>query len=171
MRNKWFVNLSSREIPKEVRGLLQLRDGFCLPTISKKDKVITEFIIENNLWKIQKKRPDVSLNIRNHSLPIIQNLLHHNYLRNNIDKDILQALTITKNFIRDNNDILFTRADKGNITVALDKLTYFNKMKGILKDVNTYTIVKRNPINSITTDLHSLLTRWRDREFITFFNI
>lgn len=43
VRNKWFINLSSKEILNEVR-LLQLRDGFCLSMILKIDKVIIEYI-------------------------------------------------------------------------------------------------------------------------------
>jgi len=53
-------------------------------------------------------------------------------------------LTITKNFISNNNDIIFTRADKGNTTVALDKLDYESKMRNILSDRNTYEIIKRS---------------------------
>jgi len=33
--------------------------------------------------------------------------------------------------------LIFTKADKGNITVALDKACYIKKMKDLLNDPNT----------------------------------
>lgn len=62
---------------------------------------------------------------------------------------------------------MFTRADKGNITVAMDKLDYTNKMNDLLDDSNTYTIVPRNPVNKLITDLHNLLMRWERHGYIT----
>lgn len=36
-------------------------------------------------------------------------------------------------------NIIFTRADKGNVSVALEKNFYINKIEEILNDQNTYT--------------------------------
>jgi len=46
-----------------------------------------------------------------------------------------------KNFCRRNRDIIFTRADKGNVTVALRKSTNLRKMEDVLDDINTHVIV------------------------------
>lgn len=51
--------------------------------------------------------------------------------------------------MKDNFDILFTRADKGNITVAMDQSSYFDRMHELLNVSDTYLIVQRNPINKI----------------------
>ena len=37
-----------------------------------------------------------------------------------------------------NSDILITNADKGNVTVALDKTSYIHKMEEIFSDKDTY---------------------------------
>jgi len=55
----------------------------------------------------------------------------------------------TKNFCRKNRDVIFTRADKGNVTVALNKSTYIKKMEDALQNTNTYTIVKKDPSISV----------------------
>lgn len=163
------MNLSSINIPSEVHGLLQLGEGFCLPTHTHNSKIASEFIkhIENNICKLQKREPKLVADIRNHSIPIIQNLYHRKLSSSDFEKTIKDAFMSTKNFLKNNSDMLLTRADKGNSTVAIDRSTYNKKINDLLNDANTYTTVKRNPINKLTTDLHTLLTRWKGRNYIT----
>jgi len=59
-----------------------------------------------------------------------------------------------------------TKADKGNITVALDK-TFYIKIKDILQDTHTYSKVTKNPINKMVSSLKVLLTRWKKSEYIS----
>jgi len=65
----------------------------------------------------------------------------------------------TKQFIKNHPNLLFTRADKGNTTVALDKNDYIAKIEKMLQDQEIYTLINKNPINKITNSAHSLLTR------------
>jgi len=65
------------------------------------------------------------------------------------DSKLIHLLHTTKQFCKNNQNIIFTRADKGNITVALDKSSYIKKIEELLKNDNTYTVVKRNPAKSI----------------------
>jgi len=51
---------------------------------------------------------------------------------------------------------LFTRADKGNTVVALDRKDYISKMENYLADTNTYTILKRNLVNKLLINLKEL---------------
>jgi len=53
---------------------------------------------------------------------------------------------ITKKFRKENLNIIFTRADKENVMVALNREDYKTKMEEVLQDENTYTPVKKNPI-------------------------
>lgn len=73
---------------------------------------------------------------------------------NNFDKENLHAFAITKNFIKNNIDILFRRTDKGSTTVAMNKFSYIIKMQELFNNKNTYMIVQKNPINRIISDLH-----------------
>jgi len=63
----------------------------------------------------------------------------------------------SKSFIKNNPDIIFTRADKGNTVVALNRIDYNNKMEIFFSDSNTYSILKRNPANKLLKDLKDLL--------------
>jgi len=72
----------------------------------------------------------------------------------------------TKLFAINNPDVLFTKADKGNATVAMDLNEYNNKMTEILSDLNTYTKVKRDPIKKLSNQVRSVLTSWLKNEYI-----
>jgi len=47
-----------------------------------------------------------------------------------------------RNFIKNNPDIIFTRADKDNTTVILEREDYLKKLMTLL-DTNTYSNKKR----------------------------
>lgn len=64
-------------------------------------------------------------------------------------------------------DIIFTPADKGSVTVAVDKFTYLEKVNGMLGDVSTYLEIKRNSVSNIEKRLNELLRLWVKKEYIT----
>ncbi|XP_018364041.1 PREDICTED: uncharacterized protein LOC108761811 [Trachymyrmex cornetzi] len=69
IREKWFYNLSSVDIPTNIQYLLQLGENFALP-ISGGKPLVMEFIksIENNIKKMQSS---VHNNVRNHSVSLV----------------------------------------------------------------------------------------------------
>lgn len=70
-------------------------------------------------------------------------------------------------FLSEHPDIIVIRADKGNVTVALDRANYLNKMSVMLGDRNTYVIVNRDPINKISNCLNDLINRWKKKDYIS----
>ena len=166
LHDKWFINLNDIDIPLEVRYLLQLGEKFGLP-INKynKDSTLIEFIkhIENNI--IGRANNIINF-VRNNSLPIL-NRFHNNFPSpTSTDKLILEWLRTIKSFINNHLNILNTNADKGNITVALDKNAYVSKMEEILSDTNTYAFVNKDPNKKLTRDLRTFLVRWKRDQFI-----
>jgi len=57
----------------------------------------------------------------------------------------------TSTFHKENPNILFTRADKGNTVVAVDRDSYYNNIEEILGDETTYQLIKKNPSPTIET--------------------
>jgi len=155
-KDKWFINTNGTHIPKEVIGLLQLDESFCLSTFNK-DRDIVECIksVENNF---NRHRINNSNTFRNMLFPLIKDIKNDNKSR--LDLDILASVSSTKKFIKRNPDVIFTRADKGDTTVALDRMDCNNKMEINLSDNNTYTLVQRNPINKLIEELKRTLKRW-----------
>ncbi|XP_071649570.1 uncharacterized protein [Temnothorax longispinosus] len=166
IKKEWFVNLSSVQFPPDIIHLLQLGDNFSLP-YHNKQKILFEFIksIENNI----KTLPIATQTfIRNRSIPIINDLnSDSNFSPSQSDKIIYGMLSLTKDFLLNNPDVILTRADKGNITVAMDFPDYKNKMELLLSDTNTYTLVKKDPILSLTRNTRTLLTRWKNSKYIS----
>jgi hypothetical protein len=162
--DKWFLNLSSVSIPESVSNILQLGGNFCLPTNQRNKNSIHELIkdIEVNILK---RNCDAS-RMRNTAITYINRSLNNKMPLNSTDLKLDSLYKNALNFCRLNPDVIFTRADKGNVTVSLDKNTYLTQMKELLNDTNTYTIVKKNPVTSIEKCLNKTLKRWVDNEFI-----
>lgn len=90
--DKWFINLSSHNIPENVISLLQLDENFSLP-ISKKSNLY-EIIkdVENNLKFLDKKTAE---SIRSHFISKLSD-----FLFSTTDKQILRNLSRVKTTFR-----------------------------------------------------------------------
>jgi len=166
LHDKWFVNLSKKTIPEEVSLLLQLGERFNLPfKTNDNSKITVEFIkcIEKNLFK---ETEVISSAIRNQSIPIIKRMYNTTKNINNNEKFLLRCLHHTKKYVKNNPDILFTKADKGNATVAIDVLEYNNKMIENLSDTNTYIVIKKDPIKKLSNNVKNVLSVWLKKEYI-----
>jgi len=62
---------------------------------------------------------------------------------------LLYWLDSTKKFIKNHPDILFTKSDKGNVTIAIKRSDYCRKMEEMLLDTNIYVSVNRDPTKKI----------------------
>ncbi|KYN07135.1 hypothetical protein ALC62_01943, partial [Cyphomyrmex costatus] len=133
-------NLSSIQIPNEVQFLLQLGDNFSLP-FNNFQNIAIELIknIENNVKKLQ---TSVHNTIRNRSWNIVSRCISFKY-KKSFPFSTLKDLTFaTKKFVRNNPNVIFTKADKGNITVALDKKDYLDKVNVTLQDTLSNRFIK-----------------------------
>jgi len=65
----------------------------------------------------------------------------------------------TRYFTKNNTNILFTKEEKGNRAVAIEKKEYFNKIKKLLADVDTYTMTDKNPTKRLTEKMPELSTK------------
>ncbi|KYN10015.1 hypothetical protein ALC57_17849, partial [Trachymyrmex cornetzi] len=72
----------------------------------------------------------------------------------------------TKQFLKDNSNIIFTKADKGNLTVALDKNIYIEKVKTMLDDEDTYMKILKDPTSKINNNLKQLLAGWKKQNYV-----
>ncbi|KYQ46168.1 hypothetical protein ALC60_14832, partial [Trachymyrmex zeteki] len=69
-------------------------------------------------------------------------------------------------FLRDMNDrVIFTRPDKGNMTVALDRQVNISKVNEMLQDENTYEVIEKDPTSRIVTGLRVLLVSWKEEKY------
>jgi len=117
--NKWFINLSTTVIPQDIFTLLQFDDRFCFPIHLNKKIAIHKFIkgIKSNTIFHKTNNQISNCNTAIHQF---HKFLKSKFAKNVIDENLIHMQNSTKQFY-DNQNIIFTRADKRNITVAMDK--------------------------------------------------
>lgn len=111
IREKWFLNFSGIEFPKHILMLLQLDGNFSLPPIDKKG-MICEFIknIEHNIRKSHVSAHNI---IRNRSLNIINEFASSPFHNSSIDNKLILLMKKSKQFLRNNPNIILTKLIKG----------------------------------------------------------
>jgi len=111
-----------------------------------------EFIkdIENNIKKFQIPTQTI---IRNRSIQIINNFVSSGSLKNTVDQSLFKLINLACQFLTNNPNLILTKADKGNITVALNKTFYTDKIKDILQNIHTYSKITKNPLNKMVSSL------------------
>jgi len=80
----------------------------------------------------------------------LQEFLDNNQYISNTQKELEYSLKVIKEFCRNNEDIIFTKADKDNVTVALEKTYYIDNVNTLLKYSITYEIISKNPVKKKT---------------------
>ena len=78
---------------------------------------------------------------------------------NTRDKQIISTVGRCKTFLKQNDDLIITSADKGGKTVAIYKDEYQTKMAAILGDLCTYRRLKRDPTNILQNKNNSLVEK------------
>ena len=87
-------------------------------------------------------------NIRSRIASTIQSASLHD---SNLTKDEQQALKRLKN----DKDIVILPADKGRVTVVMNKTDYHDKMDALVNDKQTYEELKRDPTPTLQRKLNS----------------
>jgi len=166
---KWIINNCSTQIPKNISRILSLGESFGLPIDIKNkndSKDITLSVIKN-FEASSYKFPENSLEkmramVVNSLNKNLYGCKHLSY----IEAHILREVHKCKKFLKNNDDVFVTKADKGQITVTMDKATYIDQMTKSLDDVNIYRRIKKNPLRKITTKLNDMVLTWRRNEWI-----
>ena len=136
--NNWFKNISSIEILNEIMDIVALGPKFNLKVVpSEKDIIDVIKNLEKSLQHIEynnKVSNDISVNNNNnnkdikkftdsirrdavHSLKNATKNTKHVSLQ---DKWLIYRVKSVKKFLKNNKNIFFTYADKGNVTICID---------------------------------------------------
>ena len=105
------------------------------------------------------KSSEKNIEIRYSLLTAFNNFIQKDKIThiNKIDKTIEINLNKTKKIIKSNPDILITKADKGNVTVIMNKIDYLNKVESALTGRKYYSIIKKSPLNKLQNNILSLI--------------
>lgn len=73
------------------------------------------------------------------------------------DRNLISKIKAASSFRKEHTDLPFLKTDKGNTTVVMKKQEYDDKVTGILEDTNTYTLLKKDPTESLQTKVNNLI--------------
>lgn len=152
INEKWIKNLTKKSIPEDVLYFLSLGEKYY---INPNDK---SKIIEETLTLVEDKIDLIPLGKRNDFRGRLsnglQNYLHNNY--NIFSNSIIRNIGMkTHNFLKQNKDIIVCKADKGNVTVILDKKEYDEKCLSLLNDSKVYQKLTSDPTQNIQKELNN----------------
>lgn len=142
----WFVNKTQVEFPEDTKWLLSLGPKFALPM--HKDNLPIFKIIADGEELIKTKDQNEQEPSRSCFTKILQNYMRFNSMPN-FDKYLNKIFVDTKRFLKRHPEIYIVPADKGNVTVAMLKINYIDKMNEMMTDRNTYTVLRNDPTNKV----------------------
>lgn len=128
----FYINLSSHDLSDEQKIILGYGPSFGMSYNNDLLDFVTKF---NECCKRFKK---------DWNADVIKG-----FLLNNLSPDdivIPKCLKMALNDLKKNDNIIVTKADKGNKLVILDKVTYLEKASHLLSDISTYEEISHNPL-------------------------
>lgn len=129
-------NASSIEIPDDVKFLMGLGPKFGLPSTTGE---IPVFSIIADVEKILIERIEQSDRnaIRHHTASVLQSAIASGRL-SSFDNFLLEKKKSCMKFLKDHDDIICIRSDKGAKTVFMNRSEYIGKAGDLLNDADTY---------------------------------
>ena len=144
--DNWVRNISSRPLDKTETRVLSYRLKYSVTP----KRIPTETIVSSVEAVLSRQRylsESAKDTIRSRIASTVQSA---SIPDNNLTKDE-QALKRLKN----DNNIVILPADKGRVTVVMDKTDYFDKTDALVNDKQTYEELKRDPTPALQRKLNS----------------
>ena len=69
--------------------------------------------------------------------------------------------------LKENKDIVIVRADKGNATVIMDRLSYDRKITDMLQAAETYTQMQTNPLAKTQKNVNVFISNLQKENMVT----
>lgn len=156
--SRWFLNLTNVNFPPNVQYLLSLGEKYNLP-YSNKLFPLKQIIVDVEYIIDQIEDEDLKVETRNKAINVITNYINTQKGKNKtiINKTIFSDITSTHKFLKNHNDIIITKADKGNTTVVMYKCEYVDKALLLLNDSTTYKKLNVDPTIKVQNGTNKLV--------------
>ncbi|XP_075158011.1 uncharacterized protein LOC142231281 [Haematobia irritans] len=163
--NNWFVNKTEKDIPREVQWILSLGPKHALPHNNKSFPLLQVIAEGEDCVQTIESREEQEM-ARTKLTTLINDHLRRSQMSLR-DKYISSTVVQTRQYLKENDDILILSADKGGKTVAMNKIDYDLKMKEILHDMCTYKRIKIDPTSRLQTKNNKLVEKLYNLNIIT----
>ena len=162
----WLKNLSSVQIPEDVNMILSLGPKFAVSQL--KNEIPVNKIIADVEQIIPSFNDKENHNIiRGKAATIISQHVHKPKHLNNRKQLILHKAYInTKIFLKNHPDLTVTAADKGNITIVMDRTSYEDLMNNHFDDDKKYRKLTFNPTHTLQLKNNSIVRTLLTKDLI-----
>lgn len=167
--DKWLVNLTNVTIPNDVKNVLRLGEKFN-PPIKSTEIPFSNYICDVESLLLHCENDETKVDIRNRLVNILTNFksrTKHKKMLNDWEIKFLKDLKSTQKFVKEHQELIITRADKGNVTVILYKNDYLSKLTDMLSSSETYQAIDKPKTQSIQKQVNDMVTRWQNEGRIT----
>ena len=147
--DNWVRNISSRPLDKTETQVL----SYGLKHSVTPKRIPTEAFV-SSVEAVLSRQRELSESAKDNIRSRIASTLQSASLRDsNLTKDERQALKRLKT----DENIVILPADKGRVTVVMDKTDYYDKMDALVNDKQTYQVLKRDPTPALQRKLNNKL--------------
>ncbi|XP_044749738.1 uncharacterized protein LOC123310338 [Coccinella septempunctata] len=161
VKEKWFKNLSTMEIPEEVKTVLSLGGKFSVPINPREVKV--KNLIADVEGILDTVEEDIRDTLRAKTTNIITSFLHRN---KNVTNHSDQLYKTTKEFLKTNDHLLVLNSDKGSVTVLMEKTDYLDRMYSII-NTDSFKRIPKDPTATIQKKTNTIITTLEKRNIIS----
>lgn len=161
----WLVNLTNVELPWFVSKILSLGSKFSLPYELKDFPWLDLLSDIENYVRVQETLDTEGKNgLRATLCNVVLNF--YNKFKSMVTPDplnkyLLKLFQKTKRFLSVNPSLIVLNSDKGKKTVVMNDTDYDVKMRDLLSDSTTYSVLKSDPTIRIQTAANSLIENLR----------
>ena len=153
--NGWVRNLSSRPLSETEQDVLAKGTNF-----NTSDAPITQFLAGfDGALRSAQLDEQTQHSIRQSIIPNIK--------RNNNKQLLSKKETAALKSLNEDEQIVILPADKGRVTVVLDKADYIEKARQLLNDTTTYRTLENDPTDALAKQINKQLKKLQDRREIT----
>ncbi|XP_044766380.1 uncharacterized protein LOC123322469 [Coccinella septempunctata] len=160
-QEKWLKNLSSTELPADVKTVLSLGPKFCLPP-TKGDIQIPKLLAE-----MEKTTKIIQNKDKNITTAKIANIIT-NYVQKDIPNcnPLQRKLKATRQFLKEHPELIVTQSDKGNVTTVMDREQYNQLATNQLSDETFYKKLGRDPSNTYQQRGNKMIAEMKKKNII-----
>ena len=163
----WIKNMTDTHLPEEVQMMLALGPKFAVYQ-NKNEIPVSKIIADVEHIISNTKHVEEHNVIRGKAANIISNHIHTTNNKINRKQLILHnAYLKTKQFLKNNNNIIITAADKGNITIAMDKTEYTNLITKHFDDKTKYRKLTYDPTYKLQTKNNNIIRKLYEQKIIS----
>lgn len=163
-----FKNYSNKTIPESVALILSFGPKFSVPIYYNKKDFHNLKEAAYNINDAFTHPTDICT-LRQHIDKHITDYQNHQYEQHGSEvRDYFtNALKETQKFMKENEDLIVTQADKANATLIMDRNIYTQKVEELLSDTCTYTPLKQSCIKAYSKMNERLIDRMTEAKMIS----